>query len=88
MCCKCGQLKKASLILKILPQAIERVNISIALATAKCGRLDDALSIFVQADVRNIVLWTSMIFSYTFNGHGKEAIWIFKCIRRVLFQMR
>ncbi|KAK3004307.1 hypothetical protein RJ639_019723 [Escallonia herrerae] len=48
---------------------------------AKCGRLDDAWSIFLQADMRNIVLWTSMIFSYAFNGHGKEAIWLFECMR-------
>lgn len=44
---------------------------------AKCGKLDDAWSIFRETIVRNTVLWTSMISSYGLHGRGREAIQIF-----------
>lgn len=45
---------------------------------AKCGRLDDAWSIFKPTNGRNIVLWTSMISSYASHGQGSKAIWLFE----------
>ncbi|XP_052190653.1 pentatricopeptide repeat-containing protein At2g22070-like [Diospyros lotus] len=45
---------------------------------AKCGRLDDAWSIFTLANVGNVVLWTAMISSCASHGQGKEAIWLFE----------
>lgn len=45
---------------------------------AKCGRLDDAWSIFKLNNVRNIVLWTSIISSYASHGQGRKAIWLFE----------
>ncbi|KAA8538938.1 hypothetical protein F0562_025630 [Nyssa sinensis] len=48
---------------------------------AKCGRLDDAWSIFRQTNVRNIVLWTSMISSCALHGQGREAIRLFELMQ-------
>ncbi|KAK1357205.1 TAP-C domain-containing protein [Heracleum sosnowskyi] len=44
---------------------------------AKCGKIDDAWSIFGETNVRNTVLWTSMISSYGLHGRGREAIQCF-----------
>lgn len=45
---------------------------------AKCGRLDDAWLIFKLNNVRNVVLWTSIISCYASHGQGHKAIWLFE----------
>ncbi|XP_048131714.1 pentatricopeptide repeat-containing protein At4g21065-like [Rhodamnia argentea] len=45
---------------------------------SKCGSLDDASSVFEQSKDSNVVLWTSMIFSFALHGRGKEAVRLVK----------
>ncbi|XP_039168204.1 putative pentatricopeptide repeat-containing protein At3g23330 isoform X1 [Eucalyptus grandis] len=47
---------------------------------SKCGSLDDALSVFKQSQDSNVVLWTSMIFSFALHGRGKEAVRLVECM--------
>ncbi|KAF8030055.1 hypothetical protein BT93_E2473 [Corymbia citriodora subsp. variegata] len=47
---------------------------------SKCGSLDDALSVFKQSQDLNVVLWTSMIFSFALHGRGKEAVQLVECM--------
>lgn len=48
---------------------------------AKCGKLDDAWSFFIQAKTHNIVLWTTMISAYATHGYGKKAVQLFDLMR-------
>ncbi|CDP04211.1 unnamed protein product [Coffea canephora] len=48
---------------------------------AKCGKLDDAWSFFIQAETRNVVLWTTMIFAYAVHGYGEKAVQLFDLMR-------
>ncbi|KAG8487199.1 hypothetical protein CXB51_020770 [Gossypium anomalum] len=45
---------------------------------AKCGNLDDAERIFKQTNDMNVVLWTSMVYSYALHGRGREAVQLFE----------
>src|SRR5690349_1497072 len=45
---------------------------------AKCGRMDDARSVFDSMEVKSVVSWTAMIAGYGQNGNGMEAISLFK----------
>ncbi|TYJ24289.1 hypothetical protein E1A91_A08G250800v1 [Gossypium mustelinum] len=45
---------------------------------AKCGNLDDAKRIFKQTNYMNVVLWTSMVYSYALHGRGREAVQLFE----------
>ncbi|KAJ0703220.1 putative tetratricopeptide-like helical domain superfamily [Helianthus annuus] len=44
----------------------------------KCGRLQSASKIFKGSDIRNVVLWTSIISCYTSHGEGTETIRLFE----------
>eukprot|EP00249_Psilotum_nudum_P033850 c51748_g1_i1 orf=2-289(+) len=44
----------------------------------KCGSVDDARSVFDGMSQHNVVSWNSMIASYSRNGHGKEALELFR----------
>ncbi|KAF8030056.1 hypothetical protein BT93_E2473 [Corymbia citriodora subsp. variegata] len=46
---------------------------------SKCGSLDDALSVFKQSQDLNVVLWTSMIFSFALHGRAMQD-----CLKRVV----
>lgn len=48
---------------------------------AKCGKLDDAWSVFRQTQTRNVVIWSVMISSYAMHGWGKEAIQLFQLMQ-------
>ncbi|KAL3520535.1 hypothetical protein ACH5RR_018684 [Cinchona calisaya] len=48
---------------------------------AKCGKLDDAWSFFIQAETRNIVLWTTMISACAIHGYGEKAVQLFDLMR-------
>ncbi|KAJ8771348.1 hypothetical protein K2173_026525 [Erythroxylum novogranatense] len=45
---------------------------------AKCGSLADAQMVFNLSSVRNVVLWTSMIFGCGLHGQGREAVLLFE----------
>ncbi|EXC20588.1 hypothetical protein L484_027143 [Morus notabilis] len=44
----------------------------------KCGRLDDALSLFYQVPRKNSVPWNAIIFCHGIHGHGKKALKLFE----------
>ncbi|PWA89655.1 pentatricopeptide repeat-containing protein [Artemisia annua] len=44
---------------------------------ASCGSLKNAVSVFNCIEVKDIVLWTSMINAYGMHGLGKEAVSLF-----------
>ncbi|KAJ7521308.1 hypothetical protein O6H91_19G047300 [Diphasiastrum complanatum] len=43
----------------------------------KCGSLEDARSLFIQMNYRDVVSWNAMIGACAQNGHGKEALDLF-----------
>ncbi|CAL9049524.1 unnamed protein product [Musa banksii] len=45
---------------------------------AKCGELDEALSIFEMISERNVAVWTAMIAGLAVHGLGREALDLFK----------
>ncbi|XP_060183070.1 putative pentatricopeptide repeat-containing protein At5g37570 [Lycium barbarum] len=45
---------------------------------AKCGKLDSARLFFEQTQIRNIVVWTTMINSYGIHGKGADAVQLFE----------
>ncbi|GJN08538.1 hypothetical protein PR202_ga26472 [Eleusine coracana subsp. coracana] len=44
---------------------------------AKCGRVDDARSVFDRMPVRDVVSWTAMVESFAQNGQPEEALHYF-----------
>ncbi|XP_073314644.1 putative pentatricopeptide repeat-containing protein At3g23330 [Primulina huaijiensis] len=48
---------------------------------AKCGKLNDACSVFRETQTRNIVLWSVMIQSFANHGWGREAIQLFELMQ-------
>ncbi|KAL8139378.1 hypothetical protein V2J09_005399 [Rumex salicifolius] len=44
----------------------------------KCGRLDDALSLFYQIPRRNFVPWNAIISCHGIHGHGQKALKLFE----------
>ncbi|KAF8392636.1 hypothetical protein HHK36_022985 [Tetracentron sinense] len=44
---------------------------------AKCGRLDDAMSLFDQVPRQSSVPWNAIISSYGIHGHGEKALKLF-----------
>ncbi|KAJ4962857.1 hypothetical protein NE237_022796 [Protea cynaroides] len=49
---------------------------------AKCGEVLDSRRLFDRMRKRNTVTWTSMISGYALNGYGKEAISLFRKMKR------
>eukprot|EP01018_Ginkgo_biloba_P001571 Gb_40472 [translate_table: standard] len=48
---------------------------------AKCGIINKARDLFDKMDQRNVVSWTTMIAGYAQNGHGEEALKLFRQMR-------
>eukprot|EP00249_Psilotum_nudum_P023049 c28733_g3_i2 orf=144-2033(+) len=45
---------------------------------AKCGSIEHAQQVFSRMPKRDVVSWTAMISAYAHNGHGKDALKLFK----------
>lgn len=45
---------------------------------SRCGCLDDALKVFDEGQIADVVLWSAMIAAYGFHARGKEAIELFE----------
>lgn len=50
------------------------VENSLVTMYAKCGCLDDADTIFVSMQVRDVITWTALIVGYAQNGKGKDSL--------------
>ncbi|KAK9069021.1 hypothetical protein SSX86_013137 [Deinandra increscens subsp. villosa] len=44
---------------------------------ASCGSLHNALKVFNSTEIKDLVLWTSMVNAYGMHGMGKEAVCLF-----------
>ncbi|CAI0395889.1 unnamed protein product [Linum tenue] len=44
---------------------------------AKCGAMNEALSVFLKLPIRDLVSWTSMITAYGSHGQAKDALELF-----------
>ncbi|KAI9126265.1 hypothetical protein K1719_002686 [Acacia pycnantha] len=51
-----------------------KVNTALIDMYAKCGSLDDAVSVFENMPVRDTQAWSSMIVAYATHGHGFKAL--------------
>ncbi|GAB4829172.1 Pentatricopeptide repeat-containing protein At2g02980, chloroplastic [Ancistrocladus abbreviatus] len=62
----------------------QNVKVSTALIDmyAKCGSLDDAVSLFESMLVRDTQAWSAIIMAYALHGHGRKAITMFKEMRK------
>eukprot|EP01018_Ginkgo_biloba_P002453 Gb_38938 [translate_table: standard] len=49
---------------------------------AKCGIVEDARKWFDKMPKQDIVSWTAMVAGYTQNGHGEEAVKLFRQVLR------
>lgn len=49
---------------------------------SRCGCLEESVKAFMQCKDADIVLWSSMISAYGFHGKGREAIELFKQMKR------
>ncbi|CAK9136342.1 unnamed protein product [Ilex paraguariensis] len=63
-----------------------KVNTALIDMYAKCGSLDDAVSVFEHMVFRDTPAWSAMIVAYAFHGHGYQAISMFKEMRRAQVQ--
>ena len=50
------------------------VDNSLVTMYAKCGCLDDADTIFVSMQVRDVISWTALIVGYAKNGKGRDSL--------------
>ncbi|XP_057435538.1 pentatricopeptide repeat-containing protein At2g03880, mitochondrial [Lotus japonicus] len=50
------------------------VDNSLVSMYAKCGCLDDADTIFVSMQVRDVITWTALIVGYAQNGKGRDSL--------------
>lgn len=81
----CGKVKAVSFgrqlhgaIAKGLYEVDVFVGSSLLSMYAKCGKVSDARLVFDLMPKRNTVTWTSMISGCVENGHGEEAILLFR----------
>lgn len=51
-----------------------KVNTALIDMYAKCGSLDDAVSVFENMHVRDTQAWSAMILAYAAHGHGFKAL--------------
>ena len=49
---------------------------------AKCGSLDEAVSVFENMSVRDTQAWSAMVMEYATHGHGSKAISLFEEMKR------
>ncbi|KAK9276760.1 hypothetical protein L1049_006296 [Liquidambar formosana] len=59
-----------------------KVNTALIDMYAKCGSLDDAVSVFENMVARDTQAWSAMIVAYAIHGHGYKAITLFEEMRR------
>ncbi|CAA7025238.1 unnamed protein product [Microthlaspi erraticum] len=67
-----GRLLKNGLYLDVF------IGTSLADMYGKCGRLDDALSLFYQIPRVSSVPWNTLIACHGFHGHGERAMKLFR----------
>ncbi|XP_059655844.1 pentatricopeptide repeat-containing protein At2g02980, chloroplastic [Cornus florida] len=63
-----------------------KVNTALIDMYAKCGSLDDAVSVFECMAFRDTPAWSAMIMAYAIHGHGHKAISMFEEMRRARVQ--
>lgn len=49
---------------------------------AKCGKMDEAMGVFGKMPRRDLVSWTTMISGFVQSGHAKEAIDLYRLMRK------
>ncbi|KAG9451327.1 hypothetical protein H6P81_011292 [Aristolochia fimbriata] len=59
-----------------------KVNTALIDMYAKCGSLENAISIFEEMDFRDTQAWSAMIVAYAIHGHGSKAISLFEEMTR------
>ncbi|KAK7838773.1 pentatricopeptide repeat-containing protein [Quercus suber] len=59
-----------------------KVNTALIDMYAKCGSLDDAVSVFENMSVRDTQAWSAMVMAYATHGHGSKAISLFEEMKR------
>ncbi|KAL0003877.1 hypothetical protein SO802_011438 [Lithocarpus litseifolius] len=60
-----------------------KVNTALIDMYAKCGSLDDAVSVFENMSVRDTQAWSAMVMAYATHGRGSKAISLFEEMKRV-----
>nr|XP_043611491.1 pentatricopeptide repeat-containing protein At3g63370, chloroplastic [Erigeron canadensis] len=63
-----------------------RISSSLVDMYASCGSLKDSLKMFGCIEVKDLVLWTSMVNAYGMHGMGKEAVRLFNRMVAQKFQ--
>ena len=59
-----------------------KVNTALIDTYAKCGSLDEAVSVFENMSVRDTQAWSAMVMAYATHGHGSKAISLFEEMKR------
>ncbi|GMY25991.1 pentatricopeptide repeat-containing protein At2g02980, chloroplastic [Fagus crenata] len=59
-----------------------KVNTALIDMYAKCGSLDDAVSVFENMSVRDTQAWSAMIMAYATHGNGSKALSLFEEMKR------
>ncbi|XP_043692483.1 pentatricopeptide repeat-containing protein At2g02980, chloroplastic [Telopea speciosissima] len=55
-----------------------KVNTALIDMYAKCGSLEDAVSVFESTQFRDTQAWSAMVVAYAIHGHGSKAISMFE----------
>ncbi|KAM7252305.1 hypothetical protein ACFE04_024188 [Oxalis oulophora] len=63
-----------------------KVNTALIDMYAKCGSLDDAVSVFESMRVRDTPAWSAIIVAYASHGQGHKALSIFEKMRQAQFK--
>ncbi|KAB5538531.1 hypothetical protein DKX38_016064 [Salix brachista] len=63
-----------------------KVNTALIDMYAKCGSLDDAISVFDSMSVRDTQAWSAMIVAHAMHGQGQNAMFIFEEMARAKVQ--
>ncbi|KAJ6720776.1 hypothetical protein OIU85_023937 [Salix viminalis] len=63
-----------------------KVNTALIDMYAKCGSLDDAISVFDSMSVRDTQAWSAMIVAHAMHGQGQNAMSIFEEMARAKVQ--
>ncbi|KAJ4970326.1 hypothetical protein NE237_003425 [Protea cynaroides] len=59
-----------------------KVNTALIDMYAKCGSLDDAVSVFEKMRFRDTQAWSAIVVAYATHGHGSKAISMFEEMKR------
>ncbi|EXB69694.1 hypothetical protein L484_002149 [Morus notabilis] len=63
-----------------------KVNTALIDMYAKCGSLEDAVSVFENMSVKDTQAWSGMIMAYATHGHASKAISIFEEMKKARFK--